>query len=457
MTKKYDYDLIIIGSGVAGVAAAQFAAARGIRVVVIESGKWGGSALNTSDIPERALTSFSHSFIDAESSHAFGVSTSSIRFNLPTFKTWMSRVHRLSGAGSTKLLEDSGVTCIKGIAHFLTPFELSVGKKVLTAPRFIIASGCQPFLGGITGLDACHYLTPENFLNLTRPPKTLAIIGGGSTGCVFAEFFASLGTNVVIFELNPRLLPREDEEIGPVIERSLTQSKHIKILTQSRVVNVSSNSDESRYSISYLRGGLRKTATCEAVFMATGQTPSLDLGLDNTGVKWNEKGIKVDKYLATSMRHIFAAGSCTGSCLPVEYSAYSGALAAANLLTRNRLPAATSGYVRFTNTHLSVASVGLTEEDCLHLNRKFKKSLATLGQISASYTGSEKLGFIKLIVDSSDKLIGATIVAPHADLIIPELALAVRHHLSAMELASTPVVSSSYAELIRVAAKKLIH
>lgn len=457
MAKKYDYDLIIIGSGVAGTAAAQFAAARGIKVAVVESGKWGGDSLNVSDIPKRAMTAFSHSMIDTGLSHDFGVSTSSVRFNFPTFKNWMNRARRASGAGSAKLLESSGVTCISGLAHFLTPFELSVGKKVLTAPRFIIASGCHLATGDVTGLDSCKILTPSNFLDITRPPESLAVIGGGSTGCIFAEFFASLGTNVVIFELSPRLLPREDEEIGGVIERSLTQDKHIKVLTQSRVVSVSPSSGKSKYSISYLRGGLRKTATCDAIFLAAGQTPSLDLGLDNAGVKWDEKGIKVDKYLNTNMRHIYAAGSCTGSCLPVEYSAYSGALASANLLTRNRLPATTSGYIRFTGTHLSVASVGLTEEDCLRLGRKFKKSISTLNQISASYTGAEKLGFIKLIVDSSDKLIGATVVAPHADLIVPELALAVRHHLSVMELASTPVVSSSYAELIRVSAKKLIH
>jgi len=457
--KKFDYDIVVIGSGTAGTSAAQFAAERGMRVAIVESGSWGGSAVNSIELPLRAISSFSHSFREASHASTFGLSTSSLRYNFPAFKTWFKKSLRATGAGSSKSLEDLGVTCLRGLAHFLSPYELSVGKEIITAQKFIIASGSDLDLGGISGTETVPCLTPDNWLDITRPPENLAIVGGSSTGCEFAEFFASLGSHVVIFELAPHILPREDEEVAPIITKSLESTKNIKVLAQSRVLSVDPSKSKSggqKYSLAYLRGGIRKTATCDAIFLATGRKPSLDLGLDNAGVKYSDRGIAVDKYHQTSMKHIYAAGSCTGISLPVEYSAYSGALAAANLITKTRVAATTSAYVRFTDTLPSVASVGQSEEECLAKHIKFQKSIIPLAAITSSITSDSRLGFIKLIVDSSSKLIGATVVCDHADLVIPELSLAIRKGLTAMDLASAPVVSTSQSELVRLAARRLI-
>ena len=454
MTRNFDFDLIVIGSGAAGSAAAFLAAEAGLNVALVENKKWGGSALNSLDLPFRAAASFSHLYAEALRGSKFGLSSSNLRYNYPTLLNWQTLSKKRSNAGSKKAFEASGITCLKGLAHFLSPYELSVSSVCVSAPKFIIATGSEENFGGVVGCETTEFLTPETALKLQRPPKTLLIAGAGSTGCELAEYFATLGTKVCLLELSDRILPREDEEVGQVFSKYLAETFDIKILTETRLTSIAPG--ESGTKATYLRGGREKSLQFDHVLLATGSSPALDLGLENAGIKFSQTGIIVDRYLQTSAKHIWAAGDCIGGELSSsERASYEGALAASNSISRQKNLVSYAGFIRCTHTTPGIASVGLTESQCKKSHQKYQKTFVPLSLISASNTANFRVGFLKLLVDQQKKIIGATLMCPNAELIIEELALAVRHRLSAIEIASTPHVSSSFSELVRLAAKTL--
>lgn len=451
---KFDFDLIIIGSGTAGAAAAFAAKKAGLKVAIAENSAWGGLALNSRDLPFCSAKTFFSLYHDAIAGSRFGLSSKTLRFNFPTFKKWLELSKKRSGANSKKSFEDAGITCLKGIAHFLSPYELSVGEETFSAKKFIIASGSVLNQGGIIGLESVKCLTADTALDLKALPKTMTIIGGGATGCEFAEFFATLGVKVQIIELSPRLLPREDVEAGSVLQTYLEEEFKVKVLTEARVLAVS-NFKNNTTKISFLRGGVEKASKSEAVFLATGALPNLDLGLENAGVKFDKNGIKTDEFLQTSMKHIYAVGDCLGKESSSERAAYEGTAALLNLVKKEKNSLNYEIFPRVVNTNPEIVSLGKTEIECRSSKLKYEKIFVPISEIPASNTNDFRVGFLKLLVDKKKKtLLGATLMSKNADLMVSELSLIMKNNLPVTELAKIPHVSTSFSELLHIAAEK---
>lgn len=455
MGKKFDYELIVLGSGPAGSAAALFAAKSGAKVALVENDKWGGSALNRTDVPARALFQSSHLYHEAIRGSRFGLSSSALRYNYPTIQNWKLLASRRAGAGSKKLFEDAKIACLPGFASFLSPYEIALKDRIVSAPKFIIATGAKLNYGDISGVESATCLTPAEALALPRPPKSVFIVGAGSTGVELANYFAELGSQVVIGELAGRLLPREDEEVGQLLAQYFENSLHIKVLTQSRIVAVGKGTKPGSQKIIFRRGGQEKSVEVATIVLATGNKPTTNLSLENSGVAYSDQGIKVDDFLKTSMKHIYAAGDCIGGESSLERAAYEGALAASNAVGKTKNLRNYEGFIRLTDTFPSVATTGLTEDDCVKKSITCKKAVLPLSAVSASNTTDFRYGFVKLLADPKDKLLGATVVCPSAELVIQEVATAVRHKFTITQLASTPHISSSWSELIHLAARKL--
>lgn len=455
MSKKFDYDLIVLGSGPAGTSAALFAAKSGLKTAIVESGKWGGSALNYTDIPSRALFEFSHLYHEAHRGSRFGLSSSTLRYNYPTVQNWKLLVSRRAGAGSKKPFEDAKIACLSGFATFLSPFEIAVKDQIVSAPKFILATGSKLNHGDISGIESATCFTPAEALSLNRPPKSVFIIGAGSTGVELANYFAELGTQVVIGELAGRLLPKEDEEVGQLLAQYFENSLRIKVLTQSRVVAVQKSTKPGLQKVIFRRGGQEKSIEVASIILATGSKPVTNLSLENAGVVYSDDGIKADDFLKTSVKHIYAAGDCLGGESSAERAAYEGALAASNAVGKTKNLKNYEGFIRITNTFPAVATTGLTEDDCVRKNLKCQKAVLPLASVSASNTSDFRYGFIKILADPKDKLLGATVVCPNAELVIQEVATAVRHKFTITQLASTPHIASSWSELVHLAARKL--
>ena len=452
--KKFDYDLIVIGSGAAGKAAALMAGGAGLKTAIVEADRWGGNTLNYRNIPEAASIHFANLYREATKGARFGLSSTNLRYNYPTALSWRLTAARRAGAGSTKDLEDARVDCVKGFAHFVSPHEISIGeKKQISAKKFLIATGSVLDEKGITGVDSIPHLTPRTAMNVGRLPKVLLVVGGGASGCEIAEYYANLGVQVLLFELSERLLPREDSEVGEMIEFYLTKQLGVKVLTQSRVIAM--ERDGAHRKVIFIRGGQEKAVKVEEIVVATGSKPAMDLGLENAGVKFSAAGIKVGKTLQTSAKHIYAAGDVLGGKSSTEKSTYEAALATANIINKGNSAADYRGFMRVTNTFPMVASVGMTEDDCVKHARKYKVALAPLSAVNASNIEDFRTGFIKLVADRDGRLIGGTVVAPRADLIIQEVALAIRQEMKAVDLASVPHAADGWGEIVKVAARRL--
>lgn len=194
----------------------------------------------------------------------------------------------------------------------------------------------------------------------------------------------------------------------------------------------------------------------DTIVFATGTKPTLDYGLENAGVKFKNTGVLVNRALQTSAKNIFAVGDILGGESSTERATYQGLFLVNNLISRNKNLLNYSGFVRVTRTYPEVAAVGLTEDDLIRRDKKCRKAVVKLADVIAGKIEDDKYSFVKILADHNDKVIGAVVVAPNAELIISELALAVRYHLSVLELASMPHSIESANIAIKLAAKQLV-
>lgn len=456
MAKKpqFDYDLIVIGSGAGGSAAATIAAREGKKVAIIESETFGGDSPNWSDVPTKALLHAAQLYDEARHGARFGLRSNTLGYNYPSLRTWKElAVKRTGAAGNKKFYESQGIDAFLGNAHFLSPHEVTVNRRHMTAAHFLVATGSHWVAPDIQGLADIHYLTPRTILESIRPPKSLYIIGGGTIGVELAQLMAIFGTKVYLAEVAARILPKEDEEVGELIERLLLENKGVTTLTQTRTLSIIKDGLGAR--VTFLRGGVEKSVRVDEILIATGRTPSVDLGLENASIQYTPAGIEVNEHLQTSARHIYAAGDVLGHSRHTHTALHESRVAAHNILMKTRVAPDYTASPRLTFTFPGVASVGLSEDDCLKRDLPINKATAPLGIIARSNTSDFHDGFVKVITDKKGVIIGATVVAPHAAEIVHELALAVKYGLTASQVAATPHAFLSWSEGVRVACGKL--
>jgi dihydrolipoamide dehydrogenase len=452
MKKRFDYDLIVIGSGDAGGEAALIAAKSGLKVALVEAKRWGGASLNYSNVPFGAAMHAAATYKHAIEGARFGISSGNLRYNYPTLLNWENQASKRAGANSKKLFEDAKIDCISGTARFLSSHEIAVADKTYKASKFLIATGASVADTGITIPENVDYYLPENLINIARVPKSIFIVGAGSTGCEFAQYFAALGSEVIVADIAGRLLPREDEEVGQVMDE-VFHKDGIKILTQSRVVAIEKDGAEKR--VAFMRGGQEKTIKVAAVMLCTGSAPNIDLGLDNAGVKYTQNGINVDETLQTNVKHIYAAGDVIGGHSSSEKAIIDARVAIAHIAGRSKQTVNYTGLIRVTNTYPEVAQVGISEDDCIRRDRKIKKIVVPLRAVQKANITDFYDGFVKLIFGKTGTLIGGTVMAPNAGIIAQELALGVRYEMSATEISSVPHAANDWSELIRTAAERI--
>ncbi|MBR0133835.1 NAD(P)/FAD-dependent oxidoreductase [Candidatus Saccharibacteria bacterium] len=453
MKHRFDYDLAVLGSGDAGGEAALIAAKSGLKVALIEANKWGGSSLNYSNVPFGALFHATQLFKGAQAGIKFGLSSSNLRYNYPTLNNWKNVALRRAKANSKKEFEDAGITCLHGNGHLLSNTEISVNDETIRAKKILIATGAGMLDTGIKIPTNLEYWLPENVLEILRPPRSIFIIGAGSTGCELAQYFSTLGTQVIIADIAGRLLPREDEEAGQVLDEIFNKEK-IKVLTQSRVIAL--EKDGMTKKVIFLRGGQEKSIRVDEVLMCTGNAPHIDIGLENAGVKFTRNGIKVDEHMRTSVKNIYAAGDVLGGHSSTDKAIIEANVAAAQILGRGKAVVDYRGVIRTTNIVPEVAEVGDTEDDLIRHDAKYNKQVLPLNIVQKANTSDDTMGFIKLITaKKSNKILGATIMAPHAGLLIQEIALAIRFDMTTDDLANAPHLSNEWSELVRVACEQV--
>ena len=299
--RKFDYKLIVLGSGAAGTAAA-LVAARNMRgkkkIAIVEAGAWGGASGN-------------------------------LRYAMPAAAQFKNAETRKPSGVSKKICEEAGIDCIRGFAHFINPYEIAVGSRKLAAPRYILATGARIDLNSVPGASETECLTPEAAMRLTNLPRMVTVIGGGSTGCEVASYLAELGVKVILMEAAEHLLPREDKEAGILMEQYFVKRLGMKVLTGAQVIKI--DQDERSKRVIFATATGEKTVRTEMIVLANGAVPVTGYGLENAKVKYARAGIRVDRGLQTSSKHIWAAGDAIGGGeSSYEKAGYEGTIAAGN-------------------------------------------------------------------------------------------------------------------------------
>lgn len=450
----FDYDLIVIGSGAGGSAAATIAAREGKKVAIIESNEFGGESPNWGDIPRRALLHAAHIYDEAKGAAKLGLRSATIGYNYPSLQQWKALAVKRIGAGNNRhYYEKQGDATYAGTARFLSPHEITVNRRHLSAERFLVATGAHYRLPEVIGLEESGYLTPRTILELTRPPKSLYIIGGGGMALELAQLMAIFGTQVYIAEVASRLLPKLDNEAGELMSRLLKAQKGVITLTETRTLAIEKEGLARR--VTYTRGGVEKTIRVDEVLVAAGRLPNVDLGLENASVAYTPKGIEVNDYLQTSARHIYAAGDVLGKSTQTHTALLQSRTAAHNLFKKNKVAPDYTATPRLISTYPAVASVGLNEDDCLRRDLTISTAMVPLSIIARSATSSSSDGFVKIITDKKGVVLGATVVCSAAGEVIHELGLAIKYGLTAAEVADTPHAFLSWGEAVRMAAAKI--
>lgn len=451
----FDYDIIIIGSGAAGSPAASMAARAGKKVAIIEKDQFGGESPNWGEIPLGAMLNAAQIFDTAKKASTFGLRTSAIGYNYPSLLSWRDTVVKRTGAaGNRKYYEKQGIDAYSGNAHFLSPNEISVNRKHLSARKFLIATGTEWEIPEIPGIQETPYLTPKNILTLTRPPKSLFIIGSGADAVEIASLMSIFGTKVYLSDPATRIMPEYDNDISDIVSEQFQKQRGMTILPATKVVAVQKDGLYKR--VTYARAGTERTVKVDAIMIADNRLPATDLGLENAGVKYNAHGITASSTLQTTARHIFAAGSCVHPGSATHDILAHSRIAAHNLLHNKHLEVEKHLPLRVIHSSPEIASVGLSEDDCLRRDLKIKRAVVPITLVPRSNITDERIGVVKLISDKRGMLRGAAIVAPGAGELIHELTLAIRHGLTAEDIFNTPHEFTSWSESIRIAASKLL-
>jgi pyruvate/2-oxoglutarate dehydrogenase complex dihydrolipoamide dehydrogenase (E3) component len=452
--QKYDFDLIVLGSGGGGSVGALLAAGMGKRVALVEAGTMGGECPNYGCVPSKALLHAAHIYDTAKHAQQFGIRSGTLTYNYPSLKAWKDLAVERTGTNEGKrMYESEGIKVIQGEARFVSSHEITVNRRHLSAEQFLIATGTHDFIPPIEGLEKTGYLTYRDAINLTRPPKSLFVIGAGSVGCEFAELFSIFGTKVYLSDITPRIMSHEDEEVGELVRQTFEQERGMEVLTSTKVLRVAKEGLAKR--VYFQKGPSEKSVKVDEILVSTGKQANVDIGLENAGVDYTPHSIAVNEFMQTSARHIYAAGDVVGPRSYTHVAIYQSRIAANNMFNKQKIAADYRAIPRVTFVSPEVASVGMSEDECIKRDIRIKKALAPISIIGRANTSNTDQGFVKVITDNKGVLIGASVACPSAGEVIHELTLAIQTRMHASVLANTIHAFPTWSEAVRIACSKV--
>ncbi|GIW24284.1 mercury(II) reductase [Meiothermus sp.] len=444
------YDLLIVGSGSAGVAAALEAASRGAKAAVVEGGVLGGTCVNVGCVPSKALLRAAEAFHKAGHHPFQGIQTQAGRVELErVIRQKDDLVGSLRQEKYAEVLKAAGVSLIQGQARFLDGETLEVNGQAYKARRYLLATGAVPTLPPIPGLAESQPWTYLEALSPDTQPKSLLVIGGGPIGLEIAQAYARLGTRVTVLEATPYLLPAEDPELSTLL-RGYLEAEGLSVHSGVRVQQVERDGEFRIHT----HGGVYRA---ERLLVATGRKARTEgLNLEAAGVGLGPRGeIQVDEYLRSSNPRIFAAGDAAGLLQFVYVAAQSGRIAARNALGEVEA-LELQAVPRVTFTDPALATVGLTEEEARgRYGSAIRVSRLPLGQLPKSMAQHDHRGLFKLVVNAEGVVLGLSILAPEAGDALQEAVLAVKFGLHYRDLIDTFHPYLTLAEGIRLVAQAL--
>jgi mercuric reductase len=447
------FDLAVIGAGSAGFSAATTAAEQGARVALIGHGMIGGTCVNVGCVPSKTLIRAAESLHNARFAARFaGIRGQSALEDWPALIVQKDELVRgLRQARYVDLLPDyNSIAYVEGPAR-LAPDGIHVNGERLQVGKTIVATGASAARPSIPGIEDIDYLTSTTALELEALPRSMLVIGGGYIGCELAQLFARAGVRVTLV-CRSRLLPEGEPEISESLAGHLRE-EGINVragLTYRRIRGAS-----GRFALEVGVNGTTEPLEAELVLVAAGRQPNtVDLGLADADVALTESGgIRVDEHLRTTNPAIYAAGDVTGRHQFVYMAAYGAKLAALNALNGDAHRYDPTVIPMITFTDPQVASVGLTEAAARGAGYEVKTSLLPLDAVPRALVARDTRGLIKLVADrTTDRLLGAHVLAPEGCDSIQTAALAIKHRMTTKELGETIFPYLTTVEGLKLAA-----
>lgn len=437
-------DLVIIGGGAGGLVVASVAAQLGLQVTLIEkSAKLGGDCLHYGCVPSKALI------------HAAKVAALMRRasdYGLPACEPMValgrvadhvqSVIDRIQVHDDPERFRGYGCEVLFGAAEFVDSHAVAVNGQVVRGRRFVIATGSRPLVPPIDGLQAVPYLTNETLFAQRELPPRLLVLGGGPMGVEMAQAFARLGSDVALVERLPHLLPQEDPEVSDALREQL--AGEIVVHTSTRVERVFRQGGKT---LVLCNDGVQLEA--DALLVAVGRQANVEgLGLTAAGVSHSAAGVEVDARMRTSRKHIYACGDVCGPYPLTHMAEYQAGIVIGNAVFRipKKVDYRVVPWVTFSDPEL--ARVGLTEQQARDKGLDPAVLRFPFQKIDRAVTDGQTGGFAKLVVHRR-RLLGASVLGPHAGELIHELALAMKTGATIGDIAATIHAYPTLAQIHR--------
>ncbi len=451
--QRGDFDLMVIGGGSAGFAAAIKGAELGFKVALVEAGTIGGTCVNVGCVPSKTLIRAVESYHLAGQPRFRGVHTAPGRIDWPQVIAHKDElVNELRQSKYTDVLAAyPEITYIQGRAGLIGRNGVEIDGKTYAPGKIIIATGAKPWAPQIPGLAAVPYLDSTSALDLKELPRSMIVLGANAVGLELAQVYARAGTYVTVLEVLPRIAPFEDSDMSAALTEYL-EEEGLRIVPNFKTTKVERH--DSRYILTGAKNNAEVTFEAEQLLVATGRRPNTaDMGLEETGVKLGKRGeILVNDQLLTHNPFVYAAGDVTGRDMFVYVAAYAGQLAAENALTNAGRAYDTSYIPRITFTDPQIASAGLTEDQAREQGYEVRVSKVEMVHVPRALAARDTRGLIKLVANAAnDQVLGAHILAPEAGEMIQPAVLAIRFGITVRELRETMFPYLTNAEGLKLA------
>ena len=458
---KYNYDLLIIGGGSAGLSLASGASQLGVKVLLIAKEQLGGDCLHYGCVPSKALLTSAKVAHYVKYSDNFGIRSATPKADWQTVTSRIQDVQAvIQNHDDPDRFRGYGCDVIFGEASFVDDYNISVQLtntlQALQQPEFLMpdhpltfsakkivtATGSRPAIPPIKGLDTLNYITNETLFTLPKQPESLLIIGGGVIAIEMAQAMQRLGTKVTV-AVRSKLLKREDEDVIEVIQQTLVDDG-VNIVTDVQFDELKAVGNGVQ--LFYTQHGEQKTLEAQQVMLATGRQANININLDAAGVKY-DKVIPVDKKMRTNKKHILAIGDVNGEAQFTHAANYEAGIVLSNEILHAPAKADYSsiGWTLFTQPEL--ATIGLNEKQAKANGVKHHVIKSTFAKQDRALAESATSGFIKILVGKKGKILGCQIVSPRAGEMIREWQLAIAQNIPLSKIARSTFIYPTFGEI----------
>jgi mercuric reductase len=447
------FDLVILGAGSAGFAAAIKASELGKKTAIIENGTIGGTCVNVGCVPSKHLLHVGDVYYYSKNQRFKGIKTETAldfpeairqKDELVEFLRKSKYVDVLESLPNTVFLEGKGV--------FISKNEVKVGNEVLKAKKFLVATGSSPDVVQFEGVDKVDFLTNVEALSLKQLPESMIVIGGRALALEFAQMYAHFGTRVTVLQRSSRILPEDEPEISDELARCL-KAEGIEIYTSMQVREIS-----QKEGVRVVRGvseGVEREFEAQQILMATGRKPNTEgVGLDLVEVKTEKDFIKTNEFLQTSNPDVYAAGDCASPIMLETLAAKMGNIAVRNAFENARLTISGKEVPRVVFTNPQVAKVGYTEEEYSAKTHACACRTISMSLVPKAHVIGDTRGVIKMVIDPNTlKIVGVHIVSALAADMIHEATLSVKFELTIDDVIGTVHAFPTLSEAVKLVAQ----